>query len=234
MLVAISTSTPVSSVALGSVDVVASAVLRRPHAHAEFLAPTLEFLARKAGLELEQVTGVAVDRGPGLFTGLRVGLATAKGLALAVGVPMVAFSSLDLMAFGARHTHHLICPVIDARRAEVFWSLYRPAPGGVEQLVPARVSSPESLAAELVAQAGDVLLLGDGATRYEQSLRHLDHVTHAGRELAYPSAETALELALQRFAQEEFSAPADVHALYMRRSDAEIKWDGRRGRAATA
>ncbi|MCC7076130.1 MAG: tRNA (adenosine(37)-N6)-threonylcarbamoyltransferase complex dimerization subunit type 1 TsaB [Acidimicrobiia bacterium] len=230
MIVALSTSTPVTSVALGRGEVMAAAVLRRPHAHAEFAAPALQFLMESAGCDVSHLTGVAVDRGPGLFTGLRVGLATAKGLALAAGVPITVFTSLDLMAFAARHVRHLICPVIDARRDEVFWGLYRAVPGGVEQVEGPAVSSPEAVAAELIARAEEVLLVGDGARTYEPAFGHLDHVAFAGPELAYPAAETALELAVERFAREEFTPPAEAHPLYLRRSDAEIKWEGRRER----
>lgn len=230
MLIAISTSTPVSSVALLHDDTRAVAVLRRPHAHAEFLAPAIEFLIGQARCEPDRLAGVAVDIGPGLFTGLRVGIATAKGLALVAGVPMAAFTSLDLMAFGARHASRLICPIIDARRREVFWALYRSTPGGVAQLSVPRVSTPDAVVAELLAQPEEVLLLGDGVREHADAFADVERAMEAGPELSYPSAETALELAARRFAQEEFSRPRDVHPLYLRRSDAEINWGGRRQR----
>src|SRR5918999_721684 len=82
------------------------------------------------GSESGTLAGVAVGPGPGLFTGLRVGVSTAKALAQAWGLPMVAVPSLDLIAFAHRHVQRAICPVIDARRGEVFCALYRHAPGG--------------------------------------------------------------------------------------------------------
>ena len=75
--------------------------------------------------------GVCVGQGPGLFTGLRVGIQSAKSLAQVLGVPILGLSSLDAVAFAVRHTSRAIAAVIDARRGEVFWSLYEPVPGGV-------------------------------------------------------------------------------------------------------
>ena len=88
---------------------------------------------------------------PALFTGLRVGLATAKAVAHALRVPMIGIPSLDLLAFPARYTSRLIVAVIDARRGEVFYALYRQVPGGVQRVSPISVGTPDDLAAELLA-----------------------------------------------------------------------------------
>ena len=84
--------------------------------HAETLVPAIDFVRRQAQIELDEISVVAVDIGPGLFTGLRVGLATAKAVAHALRVPMIGIPSLDLLAFPARYTSRLIAAVIDARR----------------------------------------------------------------------------------------------------------------------
>src|SRR5918998_2823931 len=110
-----------------------------------------------AEVEPEALAGVAVGTGPGLFTGLRVGVSTAKALAQAWGLPMVAVPSLDLIAFAHRHVHRAICPVIDARRGEVFCALYRHAPGGVVRLTGYQVLRPDQLAAGLEARGEEVL-----------------------------------------------------------------------------
>lgn len=224
LLVAITTSTAVSSIALGdTTGLRAHAVLRRPCTHAEFLAPAIEFCLKQAGVRAKQISGVALDRGPGLFTGLRVGIATAKGVSLAVQVPVAVFTSLDLLAFGVRHAGRDICTVVDARRGEVFCGLYRPTPGGVERDGDYRVCSPEALASDLFARGEEVLLAGDGAHVYRDIFREVGHVTFAGMEHAYPSAEVALELAFERFEKEEFVPSSKVQPLYMRRSDSELR-----------
>ena len=121
----------------GHEGVLASSHSARGKRHAENLTPAIEFVCRQARVELSEISCVAVDNGPGLFTGLRVGVASGKAIAQALRVPMIAVSSLDLLAFPLRFTDRRIAAVIDARRGEVFWAFYRQVPGGIQ-----RVSEP--------------------------------------------------------------------------------------------
>ena len=105
--------------------VIAEARLALPRRHAEALAPQMRFVCEQAGLALSDVDVVAVDHGPGLYTGLRAGLATAKAAAGALGVPLVPVGSLEALAFGARpRPGDTVLSVLDARRGEVFWAWY--------------------------------------------------------------------------------------------------------------
>ena len=143
------TATPVTAVAVGSESgTLAEVAVRHERRHAEVLAPAVRWELDQAEVDPGALAGVAVGTGPGLFTGLRVGVSTAKALAQAWGLPMVAVPSLDLIAFAHRHVHRAICPVIDARRGEVFCALYRHAPGGVVRLTDYQVLRPAQLAAE--------------------------------------------------------------------------------------
>ena len=99
--------------------------VRQGRRHAELLVPSIETIARLAGIGVQQVGRVAVDVGPGLFTGLRVGVATAKALAAALDIPIVGCSSLELLAYPHRRQSRLVAAVVDAKRGEVFWRLYR-------------------------------------------------------------------------------------------------------------
>ncbi len=131
LTLAIDTATPEVSVALGGPDGLAGELNLRPgRRHGEVLAPAIESLLRLAGASLDQVERIALDAGPGLFTGLRVGVATAKALASALDVPVVPCTSLDLLAHPHRGCGHPVASVVDARRGEVFWALYQPALGG--------------------------------------------------------------------------------------------------------
>jgi len=217
----IDTATAVTSVAVGAETGACAAVsVRQARAHAELLAPSVRWVLERAGIEGGSLGGVAVGIGPGLFTGLRVGVATAKALAQAWRLPMVAVSSLDLLAFAHRHTARTVCAVIDARRGEVFAALYRHAPGGVQRVTRHAVMRPDRLAAELEARREEVLLCGEGAAVHASSFEHLDERVHlAGRTQATPSAEALVELALPRFHREEFTLPLDVTPMYLRRPD---------------
>lgn len=197
--------------------------------HAELLTPMIEVTMRHAGAGFPAVGVVAVDVGPGLFTGLRVGVATAKAVAQALRAPMVGLSSLDLLAFAARLSDRLIVPVIDARKGEIFTASYRHVPGGVQRLSPHILSRPEELAAELAAVREDCLLVGDGALRYSELLGVGPRVALAGPALAYPSPAALVELARPLALREEFVSPSEISVAYLRKSDAEIDMEGRVG-----
>lgn len=227
LILGIDTSTQRSSVCLGGENgVVASATLARPSSHAEFVAPAIDFCLREAGLEVGAINGVAVCVGPGLFTGMRVGIATAQALAHARRLPVVGLASLDLLAFPVRHVRRLLCSVLDAKRGELFWAFYRSAPAGVQRLTDFRVGPPARLAAEVEATTEGVLAVGDGAVAHRSLLES------AGAEVgthstAHPSAESLVELALPRFVREDTQRAEDLTPIYIRKADAKIGWKNR-------
>ena len=180
----------------------------------------------------DQVGVVAVDLGPGLFTALRVGGATAKAMAYALRVPMIGLPSLDLLAFPLRHTPRLIVAAIDARRGELFYAFYRPVPAGVQRVSEHQVGAPDELASEIVAAGEECLLVGDGARRYADVFEALTRVRIADQEQAYPSASSLVQLAHAQALREEFVNPWEVEPLYLRKPDAAAPWPIRPERGA--
>ena len=215
----------------GHEGVLASAHSGRGRRHAEALAPQIEFVRRQAGIELSEVGAVAVDVGPGLFTGLRVGIATAVALAYALGVPMIPVPSLALMAFPARWTTRLIVPALDARRGELFTALFRRVPGGIQRIREADVGAPDELSAELEALDEPTLLLGDGALRHAERFTGLRAMEMAEQGLANPSARSLVQLAHARAMREEFVQPWELQPIYLRQPDVQINWATREGGA---
>jgi tRNA threonylcarbamoyladenosine biosynthesis protein TsaB len=236
LILAIESSTPRSSVALvDRTNVVASTSLGVPQRHGEFLGPAIRFCLDQAGATAPDVTGVAVGIGPGLFTGLRVGIATAQTFAAARGLPSVGLSGLDVLAFRARYVRRLVCAAVDARRGEVFWAFYRTVPGGVQRLAEPQVGTAEELAAEIEASGEECLVVGDGGLRYPDELAGVD-AELAGPAWAWPDAADLGQLAAPRFEREETGRPTDLQPLYLRRADARIGWEQRgrmRGGAST-
>jgi tRNA threonylcarbamoyladenosine biosynthesis protein TsaB len=159
------------------------------------LTPAIEFTCRQARIELNEISVVAVDLGPGLFTGLRVGVASAKAMAHALNVPMIGVSSLDLLAFPVRFTSRLIVATIDARRGELFYAFYRQVPGGVQRISPHQVGSPDDLASEILASGEECLLVGDGAQRYREVFEGLKKIEIVEEGFAHPSASSLVMLA---------------------------------------
>lgn len=230
IVLGIDTSTPQVSVALGTEQGTIGRIQLHGQARQESVTPALDRLLGWTGLSLDRVGGVAVGVGPGLFTGLRVGVQTAKTLAQTLGVPIVAIGSLDALATTQRHTGRVVAAVIDGRRGEVFSALYRPVPGGVLRLADPVVQPPDHLSAEFAALGEDVLAVGDGAILYADVLaREARGVEFASATVANPDAAVLVELAAPRLLREEHDRLADVVPMYLRKSDAEISWDRRAG-----
>jgi tRNA threonylcarbamoyladenosine biosynthesis protein TsaB len=230
LILGIDTATPAVGCAIGGHEgVLASFAAARGRRHAETLVPAIDHLRRSVGIELDELGAIAVDVGPGLFTGLRVGVATAKAMASALRVPVVGVSSLDLVAFPVRFSPRLIASVIDARRGEVFFAFYRQVPGGLQRVTDPRVGSTDELTAELLASGEECLAVGDGAVRYASALHELTTVEVADAGLQYPSAASLVQLAHARALREEFVNPWDVEPVYLRKADAEINWSVRTG-----
>lgn len=225
LILGIDTATACVSVAVGGHEgVLASTQSVRGRQHAEILTPAIEFACRQARIELSEISVVAVDLGPGLFTGLRVGVAAAKAMAHALRVPMIGVPSLDLVAFPVRFSPKLIVAAIDARRGELFTASYRQVPGGIQRLTPHHTVTPEDLASELLATADECLLVGDGALRYREVFDGLHKVEIAAEELAYPAASSLVMLAHAQALREQWVKPWDLQPLYLRKPDAEINW----------
>jgi tRNA threonylcarbamoyladenosine biosynthesis protein TsaB len=210
----------------GHEGVLASAHSSRAKRHAEILTPQIDFVRRQARIELREIGVVAVDLGPGLFTGLRVGIASAMAIAHALTVPMIGVASLDLLAFPVRFTSKLIVAAIDARRGELFHAFYRPVPGGVQRVSEYELGTPEDLVADLEARGDDALVCGDGSLRFADAFAPLGgRVVLAGSAHASPSLSALADLAVARYAREEFCTPSEVLPMYLRQSDAELTWD---------
>jgi tRNA threonylcarbamoyladenosine biosynthesis protein TsaB len=228
IVVGIDTSTPQTSVAIGTENEILAAVSIAGAARQESVTPLLQELLHRSGLTLSRVGGIAVGVGPGLFTGLRVGVATAKTIAQVANVPLVGITSLDALAYAVRHTSRRIAAMIDARRGEIFSAIYRTVPGGIVRERGYEVHAPDRLAAELQAMPGEVLAVGNGAMLYRHVLEEIgSRVEFASPITAHPNAAALVELAVPRLMREEHDRLYDVVPLYLRKSDAEIAWDRR-------
>ncbi len=230
-VLAIESATPASSVAIGEEDKLATmSVQVDRRGHVGFITAALDFCFRGAKWSPADLDAIIVDVGPGLFTGIRAGIAAAQGVAAAVGVPVIGATSLDALAFRAATGHRMIWPVVDMRREEVAVAAYRPVPGGVMKEGVPEVVSPAGFAGLLDATDSDILVVGDHQALPDGTLRGL-HRVKTGRP-RWPSADVLLELAAGRLARGEPAAPDEVRPLYLREPDVVINWKDFREEAA--
>jgi tRNA threonylcarbamoyladenosine biosynthesis protein TsaB len=222
----IESSTVQTSIALGSEqEIVASCLVARGSSAEEFLLPAARFLLERTGLGWENVSGICVGLGPGLYTGMRVGVSTAKTLAQALSVPIVGTPSLDVLAFDMRYSNRIICPVLDAKRNEVFFSFYRQVPGGITRIADYSVGSIRKLLAEIEGQGTEMLVSGNGAQIHREELEELGHLEFGSMTNAFPRASSLVELALPRLFREDYDPLFEIEPMYMRKVDAQIRWD---------
>lgn len=234
LILGIESSTMQVGCAIGGHEGVrASFHVARRRRHLETLAPAIEFTCRQAGVQLSDLGAIAVDIGPGLFSGLRVGVATAKALAQSLRIPVIGVASLDLLAFDVRYSNRVIVPVLDARRGELYWGFYRQVPGGVQRLSSYHMGKPEDLESELMARGEESLVVGDGHLRYPDLIDDGSRAEVGGACTTYPSAAALVELAHPRALREEFVSASVLEPLYLRKTDAEINWE-RTARAGAA
>jgi tRNA threonylcarbamoyladenosine biosynthesis protein TsaB len=195
--------------------------------HAESLTPMIQFLMQQVGIEMADLSAIAVDVGPGLFTGMRVGIASAHTMAWALDLPVVPVCSLDALAMNADWSDLPVAAALDARRGEMYWALYRMRGPGAEpqRITEPVVTSPEDLAIHLADRAEHVQCVGSGFERFHELFSENPWAQLNDASRAFPSAEKVVTLASHLLVRDETISAEHVAAMYLRAPDAEINWN---------
>lgn len=225
-VLAFDTSAHVTSLAVGTGSELIEQHEATAGKHAETLLPNVKALLAQAGLTLQQIDVIGVGVGPGSFTGVRVGVATAKGLGLALQKPVVPVVSLDALAHEAlRVTDSLrIAACLDAFKGELFCAVYTRDGSVVEREIAPLHATPELVRERLAAVSGDELmaLVGAGISRYPELLADAPGAWQIYNGIVAPRAGVVAELALARFAAGDVPPLAKVAPVYVRDSDAQL------------
>jgi tRNA threonylcarbamoyladenosine biosynthesis protein TsaB len=201
---------------------IAEYTLNMKTTHSSRLMPALDWILKDALLDKNQIDGIAISTGPGSFTGLRIGLATAKGLALGLDIPLIGIGTLDALANNVSYPAYQVCAILDARKKEVYSAFYKCENDVLVKKSHYQVISP----AELVDQIHEkTIMLGDAIDVYGEYFKEKlgDLVVFAPDAQRLPRAAVVAEMGLAKLKLGEILDLASSEPYYIRSSDAEGK-----------
>lgn len=219
-LLAIDSSAKVAAAAICTEDrILAETQLHTGLTHSQTLVPVCKALLDNAGVSLAELDGFALAAGPGSFTGLRIGMAAVKGMAFASGKPCYPVSTLEALAYNMVGFSGTVCPVMDARRGQVYNALFEAAHGRITRLCEDRAVAVEELAAAISTYPGPIWLCGDGAELcYDALHKGSQAVRLVPLALRYQKASG---VALAAFQDQEPLSAAALMPTYLRLPQAE-------------
>lgn len=224
-LLAIESSGNVASVAiLEQEKIIAELTINTKKTHSTTLLPMIDQMIKMCEKDLVGFDAIAVTRGPGSFTGLRIGAATVKGLGLALDLPVIPVSTLECLAMNVSESRNIICPVMDARRNQVYTAAYEVKNGRLQEILKEEPMDIKDLIEKLKMFEKNVLFLGDGVAAYrsviEQELK--DRACFAKEHNMVQKASSLAVLAKEKWEQRVTSK--EFHLEYLRASQAEREW----------
>lgn len=226
-ILGIETSTMTGSVAvLDDTRVLAEQTIYTRVTHTERLLESIDSMLQAISLPVHAIDAIAVGIGPGSFTGLRIGVTTAKSLAYSLRKPIVGIPSLDALAAHYLFTEKLICPLLDARKREVYAAFYRNTGAHLNRVSDYAVIAPQALFRNITEP---VVLLGEGTIPYHFQLETLlgQHAHFADMAHSTPQGSLIAQLGYARLTSNDHDDCFTLTPLYVRKSDAEIHWEQR-------
>ena len=223
-ILALDSSGLVASVAVAEDDMLlAEYTVNYKKTHSQTLLPMLDTIARMIELDLNSVDAIAVAAGPGSFTGLRIGSATAKGLGLALDKPLVAVPTVEGLAYNLYDVSQLICPVMDARRNQVYTGIYRFEAHEMITVMEQAALSVEELCGKLNEMNREVIFLGDGVAVYRELLSEKMQVPYsfAPAHVNKQRAGAIAALGMRYIKRGKTQSAAEHQPDYLRLSQAE-------------
>lgn len=229
IILAIDSSTPVAGVAIIDKEKIwAESFLNTGYTHSELLMPMIESTFRKANLKPQEIDAIAVSKGPGSFTGLRIGMVTGKSLAQVLNKKLISVPTLDILAFNLWGQGGIICPTLNARKNEVYTALFEMQGQELVRLSEYMAISPLDLAKRLkAAMKQEVRFLGDGVLVYKELLQkelgsqaRWVPITHL-----LPKASSLGLLGLKLLEEGQEDDIYTLEPLYIRKSEAEVRWE---------
>lgn len=229
-ILGIDSATPVAGVAIIDEDkILAENFLNTGYTHSEKFLPMIKLTLEQANLTLKDLDGIALTKGPGSFTGLRIGMVTAKSLAQVTGLKLLGVSTLDALAYNLWGYNGIICPILNARKNEVYTALYEMQNNELKRISDYYALAPEKLVNMLLRQEKEVFFLGDGVKVYQdiltKGLSSLCKFAPFHNMLTRASSVACLGLkGLKEGKEDDYFS---LEPVYLRKSEAEINWEAK-------
>lgn len=223
-ILALDSSGLVASVAVVEDDnLLGEYTINHKKTHSQTLLPMLDEVAKMTELDMGTVDAIAVSGGPGSFTGLRIGSATAKGLGLALDVPIVHVPTLHALAYNLWGTDKAVCPLMDARRQQTYTGIYEFIEGELREIVPPCAVGIGEIITEINALGREVIFLGDGTNVFASYIKEQCSVKYsfAPASMNKQRAASVAALGLELYKRGQFEPAGDHKPEYLRLSQAE-------------
>lgn len=234
LTLALDTSSPVLTIAIGDQEkIINDTNIWLPRGHMAKLIPTIDGLLSASGLGVGDIEVIVIGSGPGSYTGLRIGMVIARTFAQMLAIPIIGIPSLDAIANHNTHYGSPVCPIIDAKRGEVYTALYQSANGAIDRIMDFRAVRPDELADVLLIEGyGNIVITGDGLKLYSDVFAGVlgDRVKFAAEDDWWPRASDLIDLARPRIAAGDFDELRQLLPIYVRLSQAEEMWEKRHQR----
>jgi len=229
-ILAVDTSSLVATVAVMNEEkLLGEYTINSPMTHSQKLMPIIDELLSTLDLSMDDVDMIAVSRGPGSFTGVRIGISTVKGLAHPRNIPIIGVSSLEGLAYNLSYGEELICPIMDARRSQVYTGVYKWVDYNLKTIVDEAPLTINELIDKLKNREERVIFLGDGLTRYKDEIIDSlgDKALFAPCFLNMQRASSIAQLAFDKLDKEGLEPKSyhNITPVYLRKSEAERQYE---------
>jgi tRNA threonylcarbamoyladenosine biosynthesis protein TsaB len=189
----------------------------------------VDHVLKQSGLDISDMDAFAVAIGPGSFTGLRIGMSTVKGFSYATGKPIVSVPTLEAFAWNFPYSGYPVCPMLDARKKEVYAALFQWESEGFIRVIEETSARVNMLLEEVVRLTeGKIVFTGDGALLYRNEIIGAlgERAVFASPDKMVPSPANVASLGIRKVLKGEFSEPVSLVPIYIRKSEAEMKRNG--------
>lgn len=221
-ILALDTTGNVSSVALiDDEKLIGEYTINYKMTHSQTIMPMIDEIVKMTELDLKDIDYIACSQGPGSFTGLRIGAATAKGLALGLNKKIVPVPTLDALAYNIFETDKIICPIMDARRSQVYTALYMWNDGVLENITGHMATTIDDIIARADEFEMGVIFLGDGVPVHKEKLSKYDNFILAPQSLNMQKASSVASLGFQIAKEGGAIDGSEFTPIYLRKPQAE-------------